>query len=276
MPLLGNEHAMPTQLSFMHHRLPSRLTIHVGQQGQPGGPAVLMLHGYADSWFSFSRVLPLLPEHWHVIVPDLRGHGASEKPAGRYPLDDFAGDAIQLLDLLGIGSAVVVGHSMGSLVAQRMAALSPDRVSRLVLVGSAVATRNAALLALQEEVASLADPIHARFVQAFQASTIHRSVPAEFFEAIVAQSLKVPARVWKAALDGILQADMVAGAARIRCPTLVLGGDRDSVFSPAEQEELARLIPDASLTMHAAIGHDLQWEAPEAFVFDLRRFAAQA
>jgi pimeloyl-ACP methyl ester carboxylesterase len=267
---------MPARLSFDRHRLLSGLTIHVGQQGHPEDPAVLMLHGYADSWFSFSRVLPLLPEPWHVVVPDLRGHGASEKPTGSYALDDFAGDAIHLLDLLGIDSAVVVGHSMGSLIAQRMAVLTPDRVSRLVLVGSAVATRNAALLALQEEVASLADPIDVRFVQAFQASTIHRPVPAEFSEGIVAQSLKVPARVWKAALDGILQADLVAGAARIGCPTLVLGGDRDSVFSPSEQEERARLIPDASLTLHTEIGHDPQWEAPEAFVSDLSRFTAQA
>jgi non-heme chloroperoxidase len=67
---------MSTDLRFAKHRLPSGL--HVAEQGPADGRAVLMLHGYSDSWVSYSRILPLLPTNWHVIVPDQRGHGDSD------------------------------------------------------------------------------------------------------------------------------------------------------------------------------------------------------
>src|SRR5918995_66980 len=120
---------MSGDLRFTMLRLPSGLGLHVAEQGVRDSPVVLMLHGYTDSWFSFSRILPLLPWDLHVLVPDQRGHGASDRPSDGYTPDDFAGDAIQLLDRLGIEKASVVGHSMGSFVAQRLAARVPERVS---------------------------------------------------------------------------------------------------------------------------------------------------
>jgi non-heme chloroperoxidase len=259
-------------LRLMTLRLPFGLGLHVAEQGVRDSPVVLMLHGYTDSWFSFSRILPLLPWDLHVLVPDQRGHGASDRPSDGYTPDDFAGDAIQLLDRLGIEKASVVGHSMGSFVAQRLAALVPERVSHLVLVGSASTARNPVTEELMEEVGTLADPVDADFVRAFQTSTLYRPVPAAFLEQIVAESQKVPARVWKAALAGLLDSDLTPGLASIHCPTLILGGDRDAVFAPSEQEQLASIIPGATIRIYREIGHDLQWEAPEDFVAELLAF----
>src|SRR5262245_37209789 len=86
--------------------------------GAAGGEATLFLHGYSDSAYSFSRIQPLLPSSVRVIAPDQRGHGDSQRPAGGYAIGDFAEDAVALLDALGIQRATVVGHSMGSLIAQ--------------------------------------------------------------------------------------------------------------------------------------------------------------
>lgn len=231
-----------------------------------------MLHGYSDSWFSYSRILPLLPPDLRVVLPDQRGHGESDRPVDGYTPDDFAGDAIQLLDTLGIGKAVVVGHSMGSFVARKVAIKAPERVERLVLVGSAATARNEATQELLQEVETLTDPVEEGFVRAFQASTLCRPVPAEFFARIVAESRKLPARVWKAALTELLSADDEADLARIRCPVLILGGSQDGVFAQAEQEHLATCIPGATLRISPDIGHDPQWEAPEDFVSDLLTF----
>jgi non-heme chloroperoxidase len=96
------------------------------------------------------------------------------------------------------------------------------------------------------------------FVRAFQASTIHRPMPAAFFERIVAQSLKLPARVWKAALSGLLAANPAPDLTRIRCLVLILGGDRDGVFSGEEQEHPATCIPVTILKIRPRIGHDPQ------------------
>jgi len=158
--------------SFGDARLPSGVRLHYVQQGPPTAPAVLMLHGYTDSWYSFSRVLPLLPADLRFIVPDQRGHGSSDRPAfakatagkplSGYGMNDFADDAIQLMDVLGVKEATVVGHSFGSFVARRMATFVPTRVHRLVLVGAALFANNPGVAALRSEIDRLTDPVDRR------------------------------------------------------------------------------------------------------------------
>jgi pimeloyl-ACP methyl ester carboxylesterase len=230
-------------------------------QGPADGPVVLMLHGYGDSSFSYSNVLPLMPSTLRVIVPDQRGHGDSDRPAGDYAIDDFASDALQLLDLLGARDAVVVGHSMGSLVALRMAERAPARVKRLVLLGTTANVRNEAVSALRREIEALSDPVDPAFVRAFQTSMFHRPVADEFLDRLIEESRKLPAHVWKSALAGILNDRR---SSPIRVPTIVIGGDKDTVFSVAEQRAVADAIPGATFRLLKDIGHGLHWEDPQA------------
>jgi pimeloyl-ACP methyl ester carboxylesterase len=259
-------------LNFDTRRLPSGIRLRVGTYGEPENPAILWLHGYTDSWFSFSRILPLLPADVQVVVPDQRGHGESDKPADGYSVNEFAWDAVHLLDLVGIDSATVAGHSMGSFVAQRMAVIAPERVARLVLVGSAARIRNAAVLELAEAVAAFSEPVPVEFVRDFQQSTCYRPVPAAFLDRVVSESRKVPSRVWKSILSRMLSSDWTTDVGRIRCPTLVLGGDRDAVFSRSEQEALAASIPRATLSIRTEVGHSPHWETPEEFTKELLAF----
>jgi pimeloyl-ACP methyl ester carboxylesterase len=256
-------------------RLAGGIRLRCGEQGAPDGTPVLLLHGYSDSWFSFSRVLPLLPPEWRVIVPEQRGHGESDRPAGGYAVDDFTRDALELMDCLGIGAAAVVGHSMGSIVAQRVAMLAPERVRRLVLAGSAASARHESVFELNAAVATLSDPVDPGFVRDFQMSCIHRPVPADFLDGVVRESLKVPAHVWKQALAGLLEAEWKPGLGSIRCPTLILWGDRETTFPLSDQQELERAIPDATLKIIPEIGHCFPWEAPGDFVRSLVAFLAQ-
>ena len=76
-------------------RLRTRVELHVVQQGPPNGEPVLFLHGFTDSWFSFSRLLDLLPSRVHAIVPTQPGHGDSGKPDCCYRVADFASDAVR-------------------------------------------------------------------------------------------------------------------------------------------------------------------------------------
>jgi pimeloyl-ACP methyl ester carboxylesterase len=66
--------------------------LHYAEQGDPTGEAIVFLHGYSDSWFSFSRVLPLLSAEYHAFALTQRGHGDSDKPECCYTPDDFAAD----------------------------------------------------------------------------------------------------------------------------------------------------------------------------------------
>jgi pimeloyl-ACP methyl ester carboxylesterase len=100
------------------------------------GPALLLLHGITSGSKTWKDVIPRLAENHTVIAPDLLGHGQSAKPLGDYSLGAYASGIRDLMALLGVDSATVVGHSLGGGVAMQFAYLFPDRVNRLVLVAS--------------------------------------------------------------------------------------------------------------------------------------------
>ena len=251
-------------------RLSNGVTLHYAQQGPKSGPAVVMLHGFTDSWFSFSRVLPLLPPELRVIAVDQRGHGDSDRPEGGYRISDFADDVIRLMDALSVPKAVLVGHSLGSFVARKVYELAPDRVSRLVLVGAGPRADNATIVQLVDAVNALTDPVDEAFVRDFQKSTIHAPVPDDFLETVIANSRRLPSRIWKAALRGLLEDEINLSQPQVR--TLVLGGRQDAVFSSTEQMVLARQFPRGELHLVDGVGHALHWEMPKTFVSALIRF----
>ena len=97
---------------------------------------VVFLHGVTDSWRSLKVVLDRLPATLRALAITQRGHGDSSKPDEGYGYADMAEDLREFMDALGLPAAVVVGHSMGSMVAQRFAADHPERVAGLVLMGA--------------------------------------------------------------------------------------------------------------------------------------------
>ena len=243
--------------------LPGGLRLNYVQGGPSQGPAVLLLHGLSDSSFSFSRVLPLMPAHLRVIAVDQRGHGRSDRPAFGYSMDAFATDLLALIDALLIDRATIVGHSMGSFIARRVAERAPARIARLVLVGTAMTARNPVVQHLMTVAESLTDPVDETFIREFQAGTIWRSVPQAFFEQVVAESRLLPARVWKQSIAGILE---YQPQWPITVPTTVLGGELDAVFSPVEQAAVFTATERSTFHLEPGIGHALHWEAPERFV----------
>ncbi len=263
---------MTSQSTFGEARLANGMRLRYAEQGPRNREAVLMLHGWSDSWFSFSRVLPMLPPELRVIAPDQRGHGESDRPQDGYTMEAFARDALALMDSLGIARATVVGHSMGSFVAQYVAALAPECVSHLVLVGSAVTCRHEEVRELLDAARNFTDPVDEGIIREFQASTIYRPVPPEFFERVVAESLKLPARTWNALAEEFRRFDSRGRVAKIQSPVLVLWGEKDGAFLRAQQDELLRCIPAAIFKTYPDVGHSPHWEVPEQFVRDVLAF----
>jgi pimeloyl-ACP methyl ester carboxylesterase len=254
--------------------LPHGVALQVAAQGDPAGVPVLLLHGYADSWRSFAGVLPHLPASLRAVIPTLRGHGDSERPADGYRIRDFAADVAALMEVLELPPAVIVGHSIGSAVAQRLAVDHPRRTRGLVLVGSFVSWRDNPLLSAfwDEALAHLADPLDPAFVRDFQASP---RVPGDFIDRMVQESLKVPARVWRAAWRAMLEEDDLPDLARVTAPTRIFWGDQDALFPRRDQEALAAAIPGAQLIVYEGAGHALHWEQPARFAADLTAFVKE-
>lgn len=245
--------------------------------GDPDGLPVLLLHGYTDSWTSWQRVLPLLPAKLRVYAISQRGHGNSSRPGIGYQIDDFAEDAAAFLAALDIERALVVGHSFGAAVAERLAVHCPHRVAGLLLVGAfADFAANRAVRDLWEDaVSGLSDPIDPEFVRAFQEGTIARELPAAFLATVVAESYKVPARVWRAALRGAMDCSNELLRQRIACPAMLVWGDSDAMVPRREQEQLTAQIPQAMVRMFPGAGHGVHWEAPEGFASLVHRFVEE-
>src|ERR687890_1913750 len=147
-------------VEFATIQLATGVRLHYAERGDEVGEAIVFLHGYSDSWYSFSRVLPLLSPEYHAFAFDQRGHGDSDKPECCYTLDDFAADVDAFMGAVGIEEATLVGMSGGSFIAQRVALEYPHRVSRLVLIGSPTTlVNNEFVRAAREKILALADPI---------------------------------------------------------------------------------------------------------------------
>ncbi len=253
--------------------LASGLQLHYIEQGRKDGPVLVLLHGYTDSYRSFELALPLLPRDFRVYALDQRGHGDSSRPECCYSQSDFAADAVAFLDALGLQRATFVGHSMGSFIAQQVALEYPERVEALVLIGSAPTVHgNPVALELQSAVDTLSDPIDPDFVREFQASTFVRPIPPSFLDTAVSESLKVPAHIWQAALDGLIAEDHSSQLGEISAPTLVVGGDQDGFFPAEQQRALAEALPNATLSLYEDTGHAPHVELPHRFVQDLKQF----
>jgi non-heme chloroperoxidase len=253
-------------------RLSTGVRLRYLEQGDPAGPVVILLHGLADSSFSFSRILPDLSGQYRVYAPDQRGHGDSDRPVDGYGPRDLAADVLAFMDALGVERAVLVGHSMGTFVAQQAALAAPGRVAGLILIASAPSARNEVLLEVQRSLAALPDTVPREFVKEFQLSTMHQPTPDEFLARVVAESLKAPSRVWRAALGGLLEWEPLTGPIQGKTPVLLLWGELDAIFSRADQEALLAALPAATLREYRETGHAPHWERPREVVRDLERF----
>ena len=246
------------------------------ETGDPAGLPVVLLHGVTDSWTSFEGTMERLPESIRAIAVSQRGHGNSSRPESGYLMEDFSGDVLRFMDALELPAAVIVGHSMGGFVAQRFAAEHPERTRGVVVMGSAPGMgRNYVVREMLWALDAMVDPIDPAFVREFQASTLARPVDPALFHGVVAESLKVPVRVWRDAFRGFLDVDHDAILSRIQAPAIVAWGSCDAIFSADEQAALRDAIPGARLVTYAGGGHAFHWEDPAAFAADLTTFCIE-
>lgn len=269
---------MPSPASFRigQIRLADGLQFEYAEQGPRGGPTVLMLHGITDSWRSFEPVLPLLPAHWHVVALSQRGHGGSDKSPHSYRTEDFAADAAAFARQLDLAPMIVVGHSMGAANALRLAIDAPELVQGLVLAGTFArfSDKEALRMFYREEIAPLVDPVPPALARAFQIDTVAQAVAPGLIDAMVDESLRAPAHVWRAAFAGLFDDRFASELQRVEAPTLITWGDADA-FVPAEDTAaLAAGIARSRVSVYAGTGHALHWEQPARFARELVAFAA--
>jgi len=255
--------------------LSTGVTLEYAEHGLASGMPVVFLHGVTDSWRSFEPLFARLPPTIRALALTQRGHGRSSKPAEGYTYTDLSEDVRAFMDALHLTEAVIVGHSMGSMVAQRFAVDHPERVAGLVLLGAFRTLHRSPVIQefWDSTVSTLEDPVDPALAREFQVSTLAREVPPELLAMAVEESLQVPARVWREAFRGFLETpDFSAELARVRAPTLIVWGDCDSYTPAADQEALRAAVSGARLIVYRGGGHAIHWEDPTRVAHDLVAF----
>ena len=235
--------------------------LEVEQHGE--GDAMIMVHGLggtANAWYPQAN---LLARSFRVIRPDMEGSGRS--PAkGKISIATLAKDVTKLMDKLNIKSAHFLGHSMGTIVCQHIAAGSPARVKSLALLGPLAEPPQPARGALKDRAAAARGsgmvPIADTLLQvALSAdSRIHQPAVAAFVrEIIMRQNAEGYARTCEA-----LAAAKSADLSKIKCRTLLITGDEDGVAPPANVQKLSRAIKGSKSIVLDGCGHWTTIEKP--------------
>ena len=238
------------------------------EQGDPDGVQVVLIHAWLDSRRYFDQLMAVLPERVRAFAFDQRGHGDAAKPADGYGLRNFADDIGAFMDAVGLDSAVLVGASSGGTSLSGSPSTDPGRTLGLALLGSPRGLRGPRPR-FADVLATLEDPIDPAVVRELNEEMVGRAVPEVVMATLCEENLKVPARVWRDAFEGLLAAEPPLDTGRISAPTLIVWGARDLLLPRGDQETMAAEIPGARLVIYAGVGHLPVIEAPERVAADV-------
>lgn len=238
-------------------------------------PTVVFIHGAEHDhcvWVLQSRYLA---HHGHgVLAVDLPGHGRS----GGEPLrtvEAMANWVRALLDAAGVQKAVLVGHSMGSLIAIECAARYPDRVAKLVLVGTAFPMKvsDELLTATRDDEPLAQDMVN---IWSHSAYAHYPSNPGPGFW-VIGENLRLMQRQ----KPGVMHADFsacndyangVAACGQVKCPVLLVVGKRDMMTPPRATKDIVGALADKRIVEIAGSGHAIMAEKPDDLLDAIRAF----
>lgn len=239
------------------------------------GPPVVLIHGLGwDSSLWFPILAALAPRH-RVVAADTRGHGESDKPDGPYSIASFADDWVALLDALQVRAATIVGLSQGGMVAQALAIARPDLVARLVLVSTSCRARPGARDAMESRLVALAEAgpeAAARLAAESIFSAGWRARHPQQLARFLNWRLLAATAPLVAATRALFDVDLSASLPGIGVPTLVIAGSGDTLTPIEAMQEIASLIPSATLHELPEVGHMIPVEAPTRFSELLQEF----
>lgn len=239
---------------------------------------LVFLHGVSGGALGASDLLPrITPPGWRGLAWDMPGYGASA-PLEPFDFDGLAQSLAAMLDAAGLDQAVLVGHSMGGMVALHTAATFPNRVSGLVLAcctpafGAKGGRRQETFLARRigplDEGASMRE-----LAVELIPTMVGPGADPQVVRDAVDQMAAIPPASYRAAMQAVLRFDQRAALGRLSMPALVLAGRYDSVSQPVVLRRMAERIPNARYREMDA-GHLAPFEEPEVFAAAVKAFLA--
>lgn len=229
------------------------------------GEPILFHHGFTGSHDGYVPIAERLRDRYRCILMDSRGAGDSERPAGGYTLEQYAADAVGLLDHLGIGSAAYVGHSMGGGIGFLLGLDYPERFTRLVLVtpiGADGYAPDPAQTERQRRLRAAGD--RAQLIRERRAAIARQEMADDADVArAVDRSLSVSEGHYEEGMKAMAAVRLGDRLGEIATPTLMVTAAADALLE-ANLRDFLRL-PNASLHVFSRVAHGVQTEAPGEF-----------
>ena len=251
----------------------------VERHGSADGAPILLLHGLGSSSVDWALLLPALAAGHRVLALDLRGHGRSRPARGVLTVQRLARDVAQALTALGEETVHVIGLSLGGCVGLALASTEPTRVRSLTVVnafaklqpagarGALRTVKRFGLMCLAPMTLAAGEVARGLFPRPDQ---------RDAYVAAVRSLSSTPRRTYLALMLALAAFDARARLAAIRCPTLVVAGERDRTVPRAAADALARGIPHARLVIIPDSAHATPYDQPAAFSRMVLEFVASA
>jgi 3-oxoadipate enol-lactonase len=232
--------------------------------GPSDGPAVVFLHALGTNIRLWDEVLPLLPSTCRLLTIDMRGHGQSDVPAPPYAMGSLIRDTEQVIDHYGLKDTVVVGLSIGGMIAQGLA------TKRLDLVRALVLSNTAARIATPDLWARRIETVRTEGLEALADATMERwfgrkwrDLPA--MPSLRAMMLSCDPQGWMGAASAIAGTDFYTTTAALTLPTLAIAGYNDGSTPPDLVRETAELILGHRFALLRGAGHLPMVEKPAEY-----------
>jgi pimeloyl-ACP methyl ester carboxylesterase len=249
----------------MAERVVNGILLHYETTGQ--GRPLVFIHGLGSSTRDWEYQVDDFSRSYEVITFDLRGHGQSDKPPGPYSIPMFAEDTAALLKELGVGSAHVVGVSLGGAVALQLALDHPELVKTLTVVNSAPAMHGSPEQIKQEvdrRVAIVQQVGMRAMGEALAPNLFPDPEQTDLRTTFVERWAENDPRAYIDATRSVAEWNVLDKVTSIECPTLVIAAEYD--YSPvAVKEAYVKLMPNAQLVVIRGAHHGVPMEKPAEF-----------
>jgi pimeloyl-ACP methyl ester carboxylesterase len=239
-------------------------------------PAIVLVHGWCCDHTYFDPQFDHFAARGHrVIAPDLRGHGRSDKPEGRYSMQSFADDLAWLCGELGLVRPVLIGHSMGGVVVFDLAARYPDLASAIVMLDAAVVLPESARAGLLQFIERMRASDYRDVVRNYVADVFFIPTDDAGRKArILNDMVTAPRQVMFSMLEGLRDYDPRVARGRLAVPSLYIAADEPHPRS--EIPPLRDLVPHMQYGQTVGSGHFCQLEVPDQINAMIDRFLAIA
>ena len=257
-------------------KLDTGITMSYVEAGNTEAPVLVLIHGFTDTGRVWQYMLQFLEKDFHIYMPDLRGHGDSDKPVQNIQtVPEYAGDVIAFMKALGLEGGFVAGHSLGAITAQTIGYLEPDIAGKIMLVETGARMHES-----PEEFKEMLDFYEAMGIDPELTMADAPELFPKFDSFVSTDHVKyfiehlkdVPRHVISATCKGMYNNDSTRLLQFITADVAVVWGSEEYTFTEEYLEEMKEYLPGAEYLVYEGGTHDILDEFPEKLAADMKRF----